>query len=69
MLPRLLFLLGIACLATGAWLYYESLPPPPCEIEQPEREVAAVAGQEQDVIFRITNPSNNVVKIVGLADC
>jgi hypothetical protein len=68
-LARVLFLLGIALLAMGGWLYYDSLQPRECSIEQPEREVSAAAGQTQEVIFQLTNPTNQMVRIVGLADC
>lgn len=69
MLARILFVLGIVLLALGGWLYYDSLQPAQCVIEMPEREVASQPGQEQDVNFLVTNPTNQMVRIVGLADC
>ena len=69
MLPRLLFIVGLCFLALGGWLYYDSLPPPLCTIENVEREVESKPEQEQEVIFTLTNPTNEMVKIVGLADC
>jgi hypothetical protein len=50
-------------------LYYDSLQPAQCVIELPEREVVSQPGQEQELSFLVTNPTNKMVRIVGLADC
>lgn len=66
---RVLVILGLLCFAVSGWLYYDSLPPPLCTIDQPERELTLSPQSEHEVIFTLTNPTNAVVRVVGLADC
>jgi len=67
---RLLFTLGIALIALGGWLYYDSLPPPLCTFNTEEIELLDIQpDSEHEVRFTLTNPTNEIVKIVGLADC
>ena len=66
---RILFVAGMLCLAAGGWLYYDSLHPRLCTIDAPERTLELPAGKEHSVSFTFTNPTNDVVRIVGLADC
>lgn len=69
MVVRILYIIGFACLALGGWLYYDSLPEPLCTIEAPERVVDSEPFHEQEIVFTLTNPSSQTVRIVGLADC
>lgn len=65
---RILFIAGVLCLALGGWLYYDSLPPPECTFDSTEQSLPLAAGQVHPIIFKLTNPSTAVVRVVGLAD-
>lgn len=67
---RLLFSLGLILLALGGWLYYDSLLPSVCTFNTEEIELHDVQPESvHEVLFTLTNPTNEMVKIVGLADC
>ncbi|MFT3879403.1 MAG: hypothetical protein QM703_07065 [Gemmatales bacterium] len=67
---RFLFIIGVVLLALSGWLYYDSLPPPLCTFNTEEIELFdAKPETEHEVRFTLTNPTNEMVKIVGLADC
>jgi len=48
---------------------YDSLPPPICTFNQEEYELTTTAESDREILFTITNPTNDIVRIVGLADC
>ncbi len=67
---RILVTLGLLCLALAGWLYYDSLPPPLCTFNHEEIELNDInPDSERELIFTLTNPTNEIVRIVGLADC
>jgi len=65
-----LLIASAICFATSGWFYYDSLHPRLCTIDSPKRTLELTAGQEQhSVTFTFTNSTNDIVRIVGLADC
>ena len=67
---RTLYTLGLLLLALGGWLYYDSLPPPVCTFNHEEQELNNLnPNSEHELLFTLTNPTTELGRIVGLADC
>lgn len=61
---------GLALLGLAAYDFFLPAAEPRATIDQPERTFEALAaGRTYDVVFQLRNPTNQVVRVVGMETC
>ncbi len=62
-------ILGIGLLCLAGYCYYLQTDAPGASIDEPDREFPNLAVGENQVRFRVHNPTRHTVRIVGCSFC
>jgi hypothetical protein len=68
-MPWFLFTLALVLMAAAVYCYFHPEDAPGASIDEPDREFPALAVGSNEVSFRLHNPTQHPVRVVGYRFC
>lgn len=68
-LPNVFFVLALILSAAAVYAYFIVEDAPGAFVEEPDREFPSLAVGENEVVFRLHNPTRHAVRVIGAGFC